>query len=117
MIRPFAVLLTLAGIVVATEAEAQYYPGTTYVTSPSMGGVTYSSYYAGPASTAQPYRAYTYSYYTLSPLPPRTYVGYGATDFPFYGRAYGHPYDPWTWPMMSGSYGNGLALYYDPPVK
>ena len=28
---------------------------------------------------------------------------YGANDFPFHGRPYGHPYDPWTWPYMSGS--------------
>ena len=102
MIKSVAILLTLAGLVVATEADAQY------VTQRRA---------SGSAITSQPTRVYSYSYYTLSPLPPRTYVGYGAHDFPFHGVPYGHPYDPWTWPMMSGSYGKGLARYYDPPVK
>jgi hypothetical protein len=117
MIRPFAVLLTLAGIATATEADAQSYVRRGYSAPASMGGATYSSYYSGPVATAPPARTYSYSYYTLSPLPSRTYVGYKADGFAFHGAPYGHPYDPWTWPMMSGSYGNGMARYYDPPVK
>lgn len=128
MIRPSALLLTLAGIVTATEARAQYVvsrgstqPTTTYYSTPSRApsyaSTPYSSYYSGPASTYRPTRVYSYSYYTLSPLPARTYVGYGSNDFPYQGAPYGHPYDPWTWPMMSGAYTSGLARYYDPPVK
>ncbi len=125
MIRSIAVLLSLAGLGLASEAEAQYVVGRGYAVSPSYArpaygpsATSYSSGYAGsPGVVGQPSRAYQYSYYTRSPLPARTYVGYGASDFPFHGVAYGHPYDPWTWPMMSGYYANGLARYYDPPVK
>ena len=38
-------------------------------------------------------------------------------QFPYYGRAYGHPYDPWTWPYMSSGYQNSLNRYYEPPVR
>jgi len=117
MIRPIAALLTLAGIVSASEADAQYVIRQPYTSPSPMAGVTYSSYYAGSVATVPTARVYSYSYYTLSPLPARTYVGYRADEFPFYGAPYGHPYDPWTWPMMSGSYNRGLARYYDPPVK
>ena len=124
MTRPLAILPALAILAgfSATDAQAQFFARRTIAprnvsmsASPavSSGTTSYSSGYAGVA----PARSYSYSYYTLSPLPPRTYVGYGSTDFPYHGQPYGHPYDPWTWPMMSGSYGNGLARYYDPPVK
>jgi hypothetical protein len=119
MNRPFALLLTLAGIVAASEADAQH---VVYSGSATPGRVyyspTYSSSFSAPATASQPTRTYTYSYYSRSGLPARTYIGFGGGgDFPFYGQPYGHPYDAWTWPMMSGSYGNGLARYYDPPVK
>jgi len=58
-----------------------------------------------------------YSYYAALPHRARGYVSYGSNDFPFYGVPYGRPYDPWTWPYMSGGYNRGLARYYDPPVK
>lgn len=35
------------------------------------------------------------------PLPARIYSGYGQNDFAFYGQAYGHPYEPWTWAGLS----------------
>jgi hypothetical protein len=126
MNRLFPILLTLAGVVAqAGEADAQYpfrrlsgRTSVTYAAPASTGTTTYSSFY-GPTSAAQPQpaRTYTYSYYSLSPLPARTYVGYGDDQFPYQGRPYGHSYDPWTWSTLSGSYGNGLARYYDPPVK
>jgi hypothetical protein len=71
--------------------------------------------YPGGYSTPTPH--FPYSYYAAYPNPARAYVSYGNDDFPFYGRSYGHPYDRWTWPYMSGSYTSGLARYYDPPVK
>jgi hypothetical protein len=115
MIRPFAILLTLAGIFNASQADAQYVVHSGYASSaPSYRSTTYSSYYSVPAA---PTRMYSYSYYTRPPLPARTYVGYGRDEFAFHGQPYGHPYDPWTWPMMTDSYANGLARYYDPPVK
>jgi len=117
MIKACAVLLTLAGVVTASEAQAQSYYRRSPVVPTTPGSVTYSSSYSTPAPIAQPARIYTYSYYTLSPLPPRTYVSFGTEDFAFHGVPYGHPYDPWTWSMMSGSYGKGLARYFDPPVK
>ena len=124
MNRLFPILLTLAGVLaLAGEADAQYpfrrLPGRTSMTyaAPAPAGTTTYSIFYGPTSATQPARIYAYSYYSLSPQPARTYVGYGADQFPYQGRPYGHPYDPWTWPMLSGSYGNGLARYYDPPVK
>ena len=58
-----------------------------------------------------------YSYYVLpNAYPKRHYSGYGTGDFPFYGRPYGHRYDAWTWPYLSGGYYNGMARYYYPPL-
>jgi len=74
---------------------------------------------AGPYGYGEvlPY-APPYSYYATFPWPARGYVGYGPTDmFPFHGRAYGHPYDPWTWAYMGGGgYSRYLPRYYYPPV-
>ena len=53
-----------------------------------------------------------YSYYVEFPNPARTYVPYGPTDtFTYQGQAYGHAYDRWTWPAMSGA-SAGLGRYY-----
>ena len=123
MSRLLAILLAFAGINHATRADAQHVLRRGQAIPVVSGGVAYpggvstSAAVSAPSSVAQPGRVYTYSYYTRSPLPPRTYVGYGTDDFAYHGRPYGHPYDPWTWPMMTGAYGNGLARYYDPPVK
>jgi hypothetical protein len=130
MFKPFAILLSLAGIVISSRADAQsvmspaHAPpaSATYSAYPSRmptsyGTMSYARGYSSPATAGQPTRSYSYSYYTLSPLPARTYVPYATNDFSFYGVPYGHPYDPWTWPMMSGYSATGLARYYDPPVK
>jgi len=118
MTKPIALCLALAGLMSATEARAQHVirgrhasPIAAY--SPLTPGVAATT--AAPASAV---RTYPYSYYVAYPHPARGYVGYGEQDqFPYYGRPYGHPYDPWTWPYMSGGYNGALARYYDPPVK
>jgi hypothetical protein len=53
-----------------------------------------------------------YSYWAAYPFLARDYVGLGpgANDFPFYGTAYGRPYDPWTWSAMS-RYPTALVNY------
>jgi hypothetical protein len=57
----------------------------------------------------------SYSYWTAAyyGYPPRLYVGLGApaNDFPYYGRPYGSPSDPWSWPAMAG-YPNGIPTRY-----
>jgi hypothetical protein len=59
-----------------------------------------------------------YSYYAAIPFPARGYVGAGDDEFPYFGRPYGSPSDPWTWPYLSESYDYGvLARYYYPPVR
>ena len=58
-----------------------------------------------------------YSYYVVpNPYAKRHYSGYGANDFPFYGRPYGRPYDAWSWPYLSHGYDNAMARYYYPPL-
>ncbi len=70
----------------------------------------------GAASVSQAYVP-PYSYYAAWPRPARLYVPYGAGDaFPFYGRAYGYPYDRWTWTYLGGGYNRSLARYYFPPI-
>jgi len=86
-------------------------PGTT--TTYSSG---YSGYSAGTTATTSP-EIKPYSYYVVPPGTARGYYGYGEDQFPYNGRAYGHPYDPWTWPYMSQGYQGSLFRYYDPPVK
>jgi hypothetical protein len=111
MIRTFATLLTFAIVVglASSEAQAQLFSRR----GSARQGMTSSS----GMTTAPTARVYSYSYYTRSNLPARTYVGYGDNDFPYHGAPYGHPYDPWTWPAMSGSYQGGLARYNSPPLK
>ena len=59
-----------------------------------------------------------YSYYAAIPFPARGYVGADDDEFPYFGRPYGSPSDPWTWPYLSESYYYGvLARYYYPPVR
>jgi hypothetical protein len=58
-----------------------------------------------------------YSYTVVGhPYYARHYAGYGSNDFPFYGRIYGGPNDPWSWAYLSGGYYNSLARYYQPPL-
>jgi len=58
----------------------------------------------------------SYSYWTAAyyGYPPRSYVGYGSgyNDFPYYGRPYGSPSDPWSWPAMAG-YPNGVPSRFN----
>ena len=118
MTRPIAALLTLAGILSASEANAQHVPrrghghkAASYVSpAPSISG-------ASSFSTMGTFRPNSCGDNTQSPLPAGTSVGNGADEFPFHGQPYGRPYDRWTWSTLSGSYGQGLARYYDPPVK
>jgi len=116
MMKPIAAFLTLAGLLVATEAQAQHIIRQGSASPVAFDSAPASAYASAPAP-APAAATYPYSYYAAYPGPARGYVSYGANDFPFYGVPYGHPYDPWTWPYMSGAYGRGLARYYDPPVK
>ncbi|WP_422925639.1 hypothetical protein [Singulisphaera sp. PoT] len=99
-----------------SSSAATYGPLTTYG-APASTVTSYSSYYAYPSTTYAPTPTPPYSYYAAWAGPARLYAGYGSNDFPFYGRPYGHAYDPWTWPYMSGSYYRDLAHYYYPPVR
>ncbi len=92
----------------ASVAEAQVVVSTTWAPSTVVAGPTYySSAYVPP-----------YSYYAALPFPARGYVPYGSVDeYPFYGQPYGHPYDRWTWPYLSGGYNAYLSRYYYPPVR
>ena len=84
--------------------------GTAYGTTGTVAG---SSDFGATNPPMRPY-----SYYAAQPLgTARGYYGYGEDQFPYYGRAYGHPYDPWTWPYMSDSYQNSLYRYYEPVLK
>jgi hypothetical protein len=118
-----AALTVAAAIVIGPNAEAQVVvPANAVVGTEYVVGAPYPGYNAG---VAIPYYGFgywgtylpPYSYYAAPyPLPARYYVGYGSNDFPFYGRPYGHPYDPWTWPYMSGGYQRALARYFYPPL-
>ena len=44
---------------------------------------------------------------------PTSASGRSANDFPYYGRPYGSPSDPWSWPAMAG-YPNGVPTRYYP---
>jgi hypothetical protein len=75
----------------------------------AVGGGVYPG--ADPPVVLNPdYYLPPYSYWAAYPFLARDYVGYGSNDFPFYGTAYGHPYDPWTWPAMS-RYPTALVNY------
>jgi hypothetical protein len=86
--------LTLAFALALNSPRAEAQVATPY------GSWTYS----GGASTYTPIYMPSYSYWTAAyyGYPPRVYSGYGSNDFPYYGRAYGSPSDPWSWPAMAG---------------
>ncbi len=86
----------------------------------STGGAGSTTGYVnqtGSAGGFPPAPTRPYSYYAAPNGDARGYYGYGEDAFPYYGRAYGHPYDPWTWPYMSYGYQNSLNRYYEPPVR
>jgi hypothetical protein len=128
MKTPLAPLAVAAALVaIAPEANAQgFRPGrgaSPYVLTAPAGPVTIApamtTAVAGPAApavVAGP-AVPAYSYYVAPyPYPARGYVGLG-NDFPFYGRPYGHPYDPWSWSYLSSYPNPGLARYFYPPVR
>ncbi len=90
------------------------------VIGPDPGGSpVVSSYMATGGDYVAPHAGQAlmpYSYYAAYPQPARTYVGLGVgADFPFQGRAYGSPNDPWSWYYM-GDPSHGLARYFKPPL-
>ena len=113
MSKPAAALGFALVLAVASRADAQVvgWPdagGSPVVASYMATGGDYVAPYPGPALIP-------YSYYAAYPYPARIYVGYGSNDFPFQGRAYGSPNDPWTWYYMGGP-SLYLARYYRPPL-
>ena len=96
-------LLTLSLALYASRAEAQV---------PIPYGAWINQ---GGTATFAPATVPSYSYWTAAyyGYPPRIYVGYGANDFPYYGRPYGSPSDPWSWPAMAG-YASGVPTRYYP---
>jgi hypothetical protein len=95
--------LSLAFALTSSQAQAQV-------------PVAYGSWTVqGGTPTFTPAYVPSYSYWTAAyyGYPPRTYVGYGsaANDFPYYGRPYGSPSDPWSWPAMAG-YAAGVPTRY-----
>ncbi len=129
MTKWIAVPLFCVGLLAGDEAEAQifhkhrgYRTAAAYATPASTstvaGAAVGSPTAAGVAATTPATTPYpSYSYYAAYPNQARGYVGYNNDDFAFHGQAYGHPYDKWTWPYMTGSNATVLARYYDPPVK
>jgi hypothetical protein len=108
-----------------------YYAGP----APSANGFAYSSGYVPPGmvypsainsvapggritvATVNGTYVPPYSYTVVGhPYYARHYSGFGNNDFPFYGRIYGGPNDPWSWTYLSGGYSNALARYYYPPL-
>ena len=123
MRMPLAAFTVAAALVIGTNAEAQVIVrGRPIVGTEFVVGDPYPGHNAGVAipyygaSFSGDYRP-PYSYYAAPyPLPARYYVGYGANDFAFHGRPYGHPYDPWTWQYLSGGPQRSLARYFYPPL-
>ena len=98
MMKSIAFALTLVGLLSASEAKAQH----KFHRGAGHGGYATTTAWGG----------------TVSPYPSAAYSSYSDYNtFTYYGHPHGRPYAPWTWPYMSGSYGQGLARYYDPPVK
>lgn len=105
----FAFAATLTMALAGSSAEAQVFVGAGGPVSLTPGYGSYNSAYVPPAYVAP------YSYYVLpASAPSRIYVG--PDVYPFYGRPYGHPYDRWTWPYISGGPDANLARYYYPPL-
>jgi hypothetical protein len=109
--KPPVAALAVAALSLAigsrTQAQNVVYEGT-WGRAPVLDApVSYSSSYVPP-----------YSYYAAYPFPARIYLPHGPNEFfPFYGRPYGSPSDPWSWAAMSTDRFGGLARYYYPPVR
>lgn len=111
MNKLLAALALAASSFFAPKAEAQYVVSTIPIPgTPGYVGADYAGFtFVAPSLGYLPY-----SYYAALPFPARGYVGYGTNDFPFYGRPYGSPSDPWTWPSMSRSYYAARGTYGTP---
>src|SRR5262245_56450173 len=97
---PLTLALALALAFGANRAEAQYFePYTHGIENSSSTGI--GSFSTSTATYFPSYSYWTAAYYGY---PPRVYIGYGSNDFPYYGRPYGSPTDPWSWPAMAGHY-------------
>ncbi len=128
MIHKFLIasgFLVLAVQLSAPTAQAQIFrggpstfvgPGGPVSLTPGSGYPVGNGYgYSATAPSTAPTNILPYSYYGVpSWQPARIYEG--PAVFPFYGRPYGHPYDRWTWPYISGGYDANLARYYYPPL-
>lgn len=97
--------ILLCGLLGTTSAPAQDLP---IPRGPVIGS-------PAPGVPIVPVYVPPYSYYAAWPLPAREYVGYGNNDFPFHGRRYGSPSDPWSWANLAGY--PTLYRYYYPPVR
>jgi hypothetical protein len=98
-----AICLALAVAMNAGEARAQY-------PDAAGGRIVPRPIPSSPNTYAPSYSYWTAAYYGY---PPRQYVGYvePANDFPYFGRPYGSPSDPWSWPAMAG-YSSGVPTRY-----
>lgn len=113
-------LVVIAAHVTVSKAEAQVFGGPRVFVG-AGGPVTltpgsgYGASYGSVPGSYAPAAPLPYSYYGVpSWQPARIYEG--PAVFPFYGRPYGHPYDHWTWPYISGGADANLARYYYPPL-
>lgn len=120
--------IALAFALQAPDANAGLFRGRTFVgaggptpvsggSSSVVSGSEVSSYEVSGSEVSGSERVAPYSYYVAYPYPARTYSGYGSNDFVFTGKAYGRPYDPWTWPYLSAGPGGPLSRYYYAPVR
>jgi hypothetical protein len=126
MKMPIAALAVLAPalafVLAPTPAAAQgavshghWFGHGSGVTDYSISADSYThSYDSGGIGAYAPSYVPSYSYWTAAyyGYPPRIYSGYGANDFPYYGRPYGSPSDPWSWPAMAG-YASGVPTRYN----
>jgi hypothetical protein len=103
----FIATLALAILAAPRASSAQV------VASPNP--YVYYPYRYGLVSPTQVFPVY--NYYAVLPFSARGYVGYGPNDFPFYGRPYGNPSEPWSWAALSGYNYDVLARYYYPPLR
>jgi hypothetical protein len=112
-----AVLVGEARAQVSRPGPAARAPWLPHGLAPTATAVPARSVAPGwmPAAAGAPLRPYSY-YAARPPLPARYYWGYGTSDFPFHGRAYGRPYDLWTWPYISGNPTAPVTRYYYPPL-
>ena len=117
MTKPIAALLTLVGILSASDANAQHLfhrgkaRGAVVSASPLNRG------HLGANSAISSAWPNSSGIAAQSAFAAQPYGGRSNDDFPFYGVPYGHAYHAWTFTALSGAYGQNLARYYDPPVK